>query len=803
MLLTYLALVLPLRQIFLRQSKPDALLSPYLWSTLDGEVWRDTAVSSCLRRACARAVVPQFQVAWWRQAAASITKEKFSARERANFDLEDAAATEEVEEEAELAYLAGMSNHSFRTFNHSYAGSTTLTVSTLLHRAHRASQSWRDLFRFDQLLQGKRPRAVSDAEARRLLDACKKARFRARPAAREDTLVAVARGLHNDPDLQLRRPGQRDAMLATVGPRAADDVVAVLATGSGKTLVVMVAAALEGAATTILILPTVALRSDMIGRLNRVRLRHHVWSPGSTRSAPLVIASAEAACTPGFLGYAHRLADRRQLDRIVVDECHLTITASDYRQSMSQLAWYVRQVRTQTVWLTATLPPIYRELFLEHNKLVRPRIVRESTNRPNLRYIVRRERGPGGLSERAARLVQACCEGADLLQGERDRIILYCPTKELVAELADMLDCPSYTADSGTESEKAAIIEQWLGAADSRAIVATSALGPGFDYPHVRWVIHVGPPDLMTNFSQESGRAGRDGKPAESIVLLSAAWQPRLDRPLGRDEEAMQLYLTQQDCSRAVLSRFLDEKEDWRWCMEGEDELCEVCPKHHTERRPSDLELRLPAPDTPTGPRGSTRPEQVESGGGGVRGPGRDAEYAGPDEVLRQDMVQEDILGRFEADLETMRGCCLLCRVQGGRPFDDHRATSCSRRWSWIKAKTAVMRSCERDGRPWMADFAACFWCYLPQTICRRADPEAEEDGEEAEKECRFRDMVMPLCYGAFYRPGPRALVKERFRQSFRDIDDYMRWLGQSATLGGVPCVQAVCVAAVLLAEFG
>ncbi|EXK24254.1 hypothetical protein FOMG_19006 [Fusarium oxysporum f. sp. melonis 26406] len=254
---------------------------------------------------------------------------------------------------------------------------------------------------------------------------------------------------------------------------------------------------LEGARTTILILPTVALRGNMLGRLDEVALKHHVWYPSSTKSAPIVLISAEAACTERFLEYANQLCDRQCLDRIVIDECHLTITAGNYRRSMSQLAWHVRRVRTQTVWLTATLPPVYQELFLEHNKLVRPHIVRESTNRPNIRYSVRRERGLGTLCERAVRLVQSYRAQSDLFESQRDRIIIYCPTKALVAELADMLGCLSYTAESGTEQEKMAIIERWLTAADSPIIVATSVLGPGFDYLDVRLVMHVCAPSLL------------------------------------------------------------------------------------------------------------------------------------------------------------------------------------------------------------------------------------------------------------------------------------------------------------------
>jgi hypothetical protein len=63
--------------------------------------------------------------------------------------------------------------------------------------------------------------------------------------------------------------------------------------------------------------------------------------------------------------------------------------------------------------------------------------------------------------------------------------------------------------------------------------------------------------------------------------------------------------------------------------------------------------------------------------------------------------------------------------------------------------------------------------------------------------------MVMPLCYGASFQAWSRALIEKRFSRTFRDIDDYMLWLGTSGTLGGGSCVQAVCVAAALLAELG
>jgi Lhr-like helicase len=768
LLLAYTADVLPLRQLFLRQQKPGALISPYLWAKLDGTVWADGTLSACLTKACARAKVPRLHISNWRQFAASITKAKFSAKERANFDLEEGVG-EDIEDELDLVALAELSNHTYHTFNHAYAGTTTLTMNTLLHRNYRASESWRTFFRFDHILQGKRPRGASETLSLRMLDASKRSQMRRKGAYSEADLIAVARKLYNAPDLQFRVPGQRKGVLAVLGPQPAEQVVLVIGTGSGKTLVFLVGTAAADAKTSILILPAVALRGDMLRRCHLVGIRPLIWTVDCKRSASLVIVSAEAACTQSFLEYAHKRVYNQELDRIVVDEGHLTVTASDYRPCMSQLGWHLRQIRTQTVWLTATLPPVIQEEFIQHNKLVRPTIIRESTNRPNIKYLISLENGQGTLLEKAAALVRTCWPSTNIFDHARDKIIVYCRTRAEVQELQDLLRCPAYTSESGSEEEKNAIISSWLSDQDQPVIAATSALGIGFDYPHVRWVIHIDAPDKMTDFSQETGRAGRDGRPATSIVMIRSFWKPQRDGNPSPDKKAMQLYLARLYCCRGVLSQFLDQRSDWRWCMEGE-EVCQICVKAHTESRPLGLEFTLPH-DHP-----------------------QDA-FTGPTEVLRQDHLKDQALDRYERDLEIMVGTCLSCRAQGRR--FGHLPQSCSRRFYWIHAKNEAYQTRQREGREWIARYVACWDCYQPQDICRVADP------EHTETECRFPDMVMPLCYGVYCRPGQDEWFRKHFQRTFETQEEYMLWLGETASLEGNECIQANCVAALALAELG
>ncbi|KAK5111426.1 hypothetical protein LTR85_012156 [Meristemomyces frigidus] len=116
---------------------------------------------------------------------------------------------------------------------------------------------------------------------------------------------------------------------------------------------------------------------------------HLEWQPGESREAALTLVSAEAASSKDFIKHARRLAAEQKLDRIVIDECHLIVTAVEYRLSMVDLT-AIRSLRTQFVYLTATPPPSLRAEFDERNYLHYPTVIRASSNRPKIFHMVRK-----------------------------------------------------------------------------------------------------------------------------------------------------------------------------------------------------------------------------------------------------------------------------------------------------------------------------------------------------------------------------------------------------------------------------
>ena len=464
-----------------------------------------------MEQACTRASTSRLHIANWRQMTVSIVKMKFAAdlicfKVDGADDDDDDEAGEEIE--ADIRAMTKQRNHSTRTVNRAYANQQNAQFGNvwdgLIRRNLRASALWRDLWGLDQLFgaaTGKRTQGPDDVGRPQMLKKIAMGTYCRWKAWLSTALLKGARKLYGEEALQWKSAAQECALTTIM--LWTEQVVVVMVMGEGKSLLFMLPCTLPDAGVTILVLPLVSLRGDLLRRVRALGIDHAVWAPGEQPEAPLVFVTVEAAGFKSFRAYAHKLAGAQDLDRIVFDEAHLIVTVSDYRQAMVDLG-LLQSVRTQFVYLTATLPLTMQAAFEEQNNLVHPKVVRALTNRRNLFYMVHRAcgvSGVGSLLEEGARRAKDVWENSLLLDRVRDKIILYVRTKEDAAVLVELLCCLQYTSESGTAEEKEALLRVWLASSEQPYIVATSALSAGFDYAHVRLVIHVNEPSSLMDFA--------------------------------------------------------------------------------------------------------------------------------------------------------------------------------------------------------------------------------------------------------------------------------------------------------------
>lgn len=138
----------------------------------------------------------------------------------------------------------------------------------------------------------------------------------------------------------------------------------------------MLPCTLPDAGITILI---VLLYGEVLWRVREMRIDHLEWQPGESREAALILVSAEAVSSKDFMKYAGRLIAEQKLDRILVDECHLSVVAAEYQPSIIELT-AIRSCKTQFVNLTATLPLSMRVEFEERKYLYHPIVIRATSN---------------------------------------------------------------------------------------------------------------------------------------------------------------------------------------------------------------------------------------------------------------------------------------------------------------------------------------------------------------------------------------------------------------------------------------
>ncbi|KAI2476310.1 ATP-dependent DNA helicase recQ [Pyrenophora tritici-repentis] len=292
-------------------------------------------------------------------------------------------------------------------------------------------------------------------------------------------------------------------------------------------------------------------------------------------AAAVVLVTPESAVGEEFATFLNRLRATRQLDRIIIDECHIVLNRQyTFRKQMQQLGKLVA-VETQMVMLTATLPPseedeLFQRMHFERRQV---RIFRAPTARSNIAYRVVRvekERKRGEVEASVLEMVRQ-----KVAKYKTGKIVVYGNSVPKVKGLAEKLKCHAYHHHA---VGKASMLEEFMGV-KQRVIVATSALGMGVDVPDIRYIVHMDWPFSVLDYAQESGRDGRDGERSEAIMMAQDGEQRAADDKQGEAEQRLvRAYVEGIDeaatCRRVVLDGYLDRREAER--ARGNIESCNV-----------------------------------------------------------------------------------------------------------------------------------------------------------------------------------------------------------------------------------
>ncbi|KAL7752913.1 hypothetical protein RI367_001362 [Sorochytrium milnesiophthora] len=364
--------------------------------------------------------------------------------------------------------------------------------------------------------------------------------------------------------LVLLRPGQYEAV-STALDRSHHQLV-VLPTGGGKTAVALLPALMEQrqGLVTVVIVPLVALEQEWYGRAEMVNQGWSTrWPPHPETPSPVFVVSVERAATNLFYTQLQTLASSGRLARIVLDEAHLTVKHASFRQAMRAIQ-ALQNVHVPLLLLTATVAPQDVPGLLDKCGTPDAHVHRViGCTRPNQEFLVHHLPDMRSARAKVLALVQACMAKQSREQAWRG--ILYRQRTDDLAGLAKAINNSAGVKDLAgvyhgrmERGVKDRAREEWTEGVHN-IMVCTDAFGAGIDCRFVRWTIHFGCPSSFEDIVQSAGRAGRDGRPCQNIVVTWQS-QPWFEAENGRDRVAavQEWGRTQTDCLRIALHRHLD-----------------------------------------------------------------------------------------------------------------------------------------------------------------------------------------------------------------------------------------------------
>jgi ATP-dependent DNA helicase RecQ len=323
------------------------------------------------------------------------------------------------------------------------------------------------------------------------------------------------------------RAGQQELVDTVLAGR---DLLAVMPTGSGKSLGFQLPAVLLPG-VTLVVSPLISLMKDQVDELNRRGIRaaalHSQLSTDARQDAVRLARFGELRLlyvaperfASDFFG---RVLRDIPVARFVVDEAHcVSDWGHDFRPDYRRLRDAVRTcrradggVRPPMAAFTATATPEVRDDIVQLLGLDAPNIVVAGFDRPNISLQVRPVSGDTEKHQLLPELVA------------RGRSLVYASTRRKAEETAETLERARLKAaayHAGLSDTERTRVQDAFAAGTLSIVCATNAFGMGIDRPDVETVVHVDIPGSIEAYYQEIGRAGRDGRAAQAILLWNYA----------------------------------------------------------------------------------------------------------------------------------------------------------------------------------------------------------------------------------------------------------------------------------------
>ncbi|MEW5833518.1 MAG: DNA helicase RecQ [Pseudomonadota bacterium] len=317
------------------------------------------------------------------------------------------------------------------------------------------------------------------------------------------------------------------------------DALVLMPTGGGKSLCYQIPAIVRQG-TGVVVSPLIALMQDQVDALHEAGVAAAYLNSSLDAEAQreverqlmageldLLYVAPERLLTPRLLG----LLERTEVALFAIDEAHcVSQWGHDFRPEYRELAvLHERFPHVPRIALTATADPRTREEIVERLALQEARPFVSSFDRPNIGYRVSLKHNP------RTQLMQ-------FLDGHRGESgIVYCLSRRKVDETAAWLADAGFEAlpyHAGMEAAGRARNQQRFLREEGVVMVATVAFGMGIDKPDVRFVAHLDLPRSMEGYYQETGRAGRDGLPAEAWMIYGLADVVTMSQMIAQSESA-------------------------------------------------------------------------------------------------------------------------------------------------------------------------------------------------------------------------------------------------------------------------